>query len=152
MIPFIQKEAVEINKWITLQDFIDIVTVDAVTPGPIAVNLATFVGYKVYGVPGAIVATFGVVLPSLVLVTIIAAFFYNFRNNNIVQAILNGLKPAIVALIAAAIYSLIQNKAIFDFTSFLIALIVFVAVAILNTHPIWMIAFSGLAGLAVYWR
>ncbi|MBU1036882.1 chromate transporter [Patescibacteria group bacterium] len=152
MIPFIQKEAVEINKWLTKKDFLEIVALDAVTPGPIAVNLATFVGYKVSGIPGAIIATIGVVLPSLILVTIIATFFYAFRTNKIIQAILNGLKPAVIALIAAAIFSLLQGKAIFDIKGVIIALIVFVGVVVFKIHPMWLVILSGLAGFILYMK
>lgn len=150
MISFVEKEAVEINKWISKKDFLEIVALDTVTPGPIAVNLATFVGYKVNGIPGAIMATIGVVLPSLILVTIIAALFYTFRTNKIIQAILNGLKPAVTALIAVAIFSLIQNKAIFDIKGVIIAVVVFLGVVVFKIHPIWLVVMAGLAGLAFY--
>ena len=70
MIPFIQKEAVEVNKWISKKDMLEIISLDTVTPGPISVKLATFIGYKVYGPLGSVVATLGVILPSLILVMI----------------------------------------------------------------------------------
>lgn len=150
MIPFVQKEAVEINKWINKNDFLEIVALDTVTPGPIAVNLATFVGYKVHGVLGAVVATVGVVLPSLILVTVIAAFFYTFRTNKIIQAVLKGLKPAVIALIATAIFSLLQGKVIFDIKSGIIALLVFIGVIVFKIHPMWLVALSGIAGILFY--
>lgn len=150
MIPFIQKEAVDINQWITAKDFLDIVAMDTVTPGPIAINMATFIGYKVNGVLGAIVATIGVVLPSLILVTIIAATFYHFRTNKYVLAVLDGLKPAVIALITVAIYSLLQQKAIFDIKSLIIAVSVFCCVVFLKIHPMWMVIASGLAGLLLF--
>ena len=152
MISFVEKEAVEINKWITKKDFLEIVALDTVTPGPIAVNLATFVGYKVHGVLGAIIATVGVVLPSLILVTIIAAFFYAFRTNKIVQAILKGLKPAVIALIAVSIFSLLQGKAIFDIKGIIIALVVFIGVVIFKIHPMWLVVMAGITGLALYFK
>lgn len=151
MIPFIQKEAVEINKWITPKEFTEIIAVDTVTPGPIAVNLATFVGYKVSGITGAITATVGVVLPSLVLVTFIAAFFFAFKNNSVIQAILKGLKPAIIALIAIALFKLLQQKAIIDIGTGLIALFVFLGILLLNAHPIWMVMLAGLSGFLLYY-
>jgi len=151
MIPFLQKEAVEINKWVTSQEFTELIAVDTVTPGPIAVNLATFVGYKVYGILGAITATLGVVLPSLIIVTIIAASFFAFKQNAIVQAILRGLKPAVVALIAVAVFYLLQQKTIIDVKTGAIALIVFVAVAFLHVHPILMVVFAGLSGILFHY-
>ncbi len=150
MIPFVRKEAVEINKWITEKDFSEIIALDTVTPGPIAVNMATFVGYKVRGVLGAVIATTGVVLPSLILVTIIAAFFYAFRTNKIIQAILKGLKPAVIALIAVSIFSLLQGKAIFDIKSLIIALVVFIGIVIFKIHPMWLVILAGIAGLIFY--
>ena len=151
MIPFVQKEAVEVNGWITQKEFAEIVALDTVTPGPIAVNLATFVGYKVSGVIGAITATLGVILPSLIIVTLIAIFFSSFKNSPIVQSILKGLKPAVVALIAVAVISLIKQKAIVDIGTGVIALIVFLGVLILNVHPIWMVILAGTAGFLIYY-
>lgn len=150
MIPFVQKETVEIHKWITAKDFADILAMDTVTPGPIAVNMATFIGYKVQGIPGAIIATLGVVLPSLILVTIIAAFFYSFRSSKYVIALLKGLKPAVIALIAASLYLLIQQKAIFDYRSAFIAIIVFAGIVVFRVHPMWLILSSAIAGFAFY--
>ena len=152
MIPFIKREAVEINNWISNSDFVEITALDSVTPGPMAVNMATFVGYKVSGIWGAIIATIGVVLPSLILVTIIASLFYKFKSNKIVQAFLNGLKPAVVALIAVSVVYLIQGKAIFDIKSLIISVCVFVAVMVFRVNPIYMVLLSGVAGLIFYLR
>ncbi len=152
MIPFIQREAVDINKWISQKDFLEITAMDTVTPGPIAVNMATFVGYKVNGVLGAIVATVGVVLPSLVLVTIIAALFYKFRDNRYVQAILKGLKPAVVALIIIALIYLLKAKAIIDIKGAIIAVLVVIGILIFKIHPMWLVGLSAIAGLILYLR
>jgi len=150
MIPFVRKEAVEIHGWISEQMFSEIIALDTVTPGPIAVNMATFVGYKVNGIPGAIIATMGVVLPSLILVTLIAAVFYMFKENRIVQAIIKGLKPAVIALIAVAIVHLLQAKAVFDIKSAVIAVVVFVGVLVFKIHPLWLVSLSALAGYILY--
>lgn len=151
MIPFVEKEAVEVNSWVSKAEFLEIVGLDTATPGPIAVNLATFVGYKVNGVLGAVVATVGVVLPSLILVTIIASLFYTFRRNKAVQAVLNGLKPAVIALILVSIISLIKGKAIFDIWSLIIALVVFIGIIFFKLHPMWMVLGAGLAGFLIYY-
>jgi chromate transporter len=151
MIPFLEKEIVEIKKWITHQEFIDIVAIDAVTPGPIAVNLATFIGYKVHGISGAVIATLGVVLPSLVIVLLIATIFYTFYQDPKAQAVLNGLRPAVIALIAAALFSLIRKGAVIDVKTGLIALIVFISVALLGIHPILMVILAGLFGYLLYY-
>lgn len=152
MISFVEKEAVDINKWITKKDFLDIVALDSVTPGPIAVNMATFIGYRVHGVLGGVIATIGVVLPSLILVTIMAALFYAFRDNKVIQAVMKGLRPAIVALILAAVLSLLQGKAIFDIKGIILAVLVFAGVVVLKLHPVWMVAFAGFAGMVLYLR
>lgn len=151
MIPFVQKEAVEVHRWISKTEFLEIVALDTTTPGPIAVNLATFVGYKVFGAVGAIVATIGVVLPSLILVTIIAALFYTFRKNKVIQAVLNGLKPAVIALLLVSILSLIKGKAIFDIWSIIIALLVFIGIVFLKFHPMWIVVFAGIVGFLIYY-
>ena len=150
MIPLLEKEVVEINHWLSAKELTEIISVDAVTPGPIAVNLATFVGYKVNGVIGAIIATIGVILPSLIIVLAIASLFYAFKNNEKVQAVLKGLKPAVIALIAAALFSLIQKKTIIDYKSIIILIIVFFGVAIFKIHPIPLVLLAGLAGFLLY--
>lgn len=150
MIPLLEKEVIENHHWLTSTEFTEIVSVDAITPGPVAVNLATFVGYKVNGVIGAIIATFGVILPSLLIVLAIASLFYAFKNNAKVQAVLKGLKPAVIALIAAALFSLIQKKTIIDYKSVIILVVVFFGVAIFKVHPIPLIAVAGLAGYLLY--
>lgn len=151
MIPFVQKEAVDIHHWVGNAEFGEFIALDTVTPGPIAVNIATFVGYKVGGVWGSIIATVGVVLPSLIIVTIIASLFYSFRQNQIVQAVLSGLKPAVIALILVSILSLIKGKAIVDIMGVVLMIIVFITVGILKVHPIWMVLFSGFSGFIFYY-
>jgi chromate transporter len=151
MIPFVQREAVEVNKWILKKEFIEFVALDTVTPGPIAVNMATFVGYKVNGVLGAIVATVGVVLPSLILVTIIAAFFYAFKDNPAFQALLSALKPAVIALIIISVIYLLKAKAIADVAGFLLMLIVLAGVLVFHFNPMWMVLFSAISGFLYYY-
>lgn len=151
MVPFLQREAVEVHKWTTAKEFTEIVAVDTITPGPIAVNLATFVGYKVHGIIGAITATLGVVLPSLFIVTLIAAFFFAFKNSPFIQAILKGLKPAVIGLIAVAIFSLLKQGTIVDIKTGIIAIIVFVSVLFFNVNPILMVLLSALAGIIFYY-
>ena len=102
MIPLIQREIVEKKKWISDQDILNIVAIAESTPGPIAINSATFVGIQIAGIPGALVATFGCVLPSCVIVMTLAYVYYRFRGLSIIQGILSGLRPAVVAMIASA--------------------------------------------------
>ena len=105
--PLIQEQVVDLHPWLTGQQFADIVTIAEMTPGPIAVNSATFVGIQVAGLPGALAATAGCVLPSCVIVMTLAYVYYRFRGLNIVQGVLAGLRPAVVAMIASAGLSLL---------------------------------------------
>ena len=105
--PLIQNEVVVRHGWLGLSEFTDLITISQMTPGPIAINSATFVGIKIAGVPGAIVATIGCILPSCIIVTIIAWLYMKYRNLAILQGILKILRPAVVAMIAAAGVSII---------------------------------------------
>ncbi len=100
--PLIQAQVVDQHGWLSLSEFADIITISQMTPGPVAINSATFVGMRILGLPGAIVATLGCILPSCVIVTALAYFYFRYRNVSVVQGILGGLRPAVVALIASA--------------------------------------------------
>lgn len=101
-IPLIQSLAVEKYGWLTLSGFTDLVTIAEMTPGPIAVNAATFVGTQTAGAMGAVVATFGCILPSCVIVSILTYVYYRFRKLSMLQGVLASLRPAVVASIASA--------------------------------------------------
>ena len=105
--PLIQNQVVDVHPWLTMTQFADIMTIAEMTPGPIAINTATFVGIQVAGIPGAILATVGCVLPSCVIVLLLAFLYYRFRGLSLVQGILSGLRPAVIAMIASAGISLI---------------------------------------------
>ena len=100
--PLIQAQVVEKYHWLSMTEFGDLVTIAEMTPGPIAINSATFVGIKIAGMPGALVATLGCILPSCIIVTIIAYLYMRYRNLDTLQGILGMLRPAVVALIASA--------------------------------------------------
>ena len=101
-LPLIQNEVVNIHQWISMTEFTNLVTISQMTPGPIAINTATFVGMKVSGVFGAIVATLGCVLPSCIIVTMLAWLYLKYRQLDTLQSVLKTLRPAVVAMIAAA--------------------------------------------------
>lgn len=105
--PLIQHQVVELHSWLTMTQFADIITIAEMTPGPIAINSATFVGIQVGGLPGAIVATVGCVLPSFMIVLTLAYVYYRYRGLKMVQGVLGGLRPAVVAMIASAGLSLL---------------------------------------------
>lgn len=102
MIPLIQKEIVT-NNWLPVKEFADIVAISQMTPGPLAVNAATYVGTKVAGTWGSVFATIGVSLPSFILIILIAKFFIHFSENNIVQAVLKGIRPVTIGMMGAAV-------------------------------------------------
>ena len=101
-IPLIQNQTVELRHWLTEEQFMDLAAIAEMTPGPIAVNGATFVGLKIAGVPGAIAATFGCILPSLVIVSLLSLIYRKYRKLPMLQSVLASLRPAVVALIGAA--------------------------------------------------
>ncbi len=100
--PLIQNQVVDLHQWLSLSEFTDLITISQMTPGPIAVNSATFVGIKIAGIPGAIVATLGCILPACIIVTIIAWLYLKYRNMKSLQVVLSTLRPAVVSLIATA--------------------------------------------------
>ena len=101
-IALIQSQAVERYAWLTLAEFTDLVTISEMTPGPIAVNSATFVGTRVAGAAGAVAATLGCILPSCVIVTLLAYIYFRYRKLSLMRDLLNSLRPAVVALIGSA--------------------------------------------------
>lgn len=100
--PLIQAQTVEIHGWLTFREFMDLVTIAEMTPGPIAINSATFVGNRIAGVPGALVASFGCILPSLFIVSLLAWVYRKYHSLRTLQNVLGCLRPAVVALIASA--------------------------------------------------
>ena len=100
--PLIQNQVVQLHPWLSQSEFTDLITISQMTPGPIAVNSATFVGTRIAGVPGALAATIGGVLPSCILVTILAKIYLKYRSLSLLQGILKSLRPAVIAMIAAA--------------------------------------------------
>ena len=100
--PLIQSQIVTAHGWLSMSEFTDLITISQMTPGPIAVNSATFVGIKIAGIPGALVATAGCILPSCIIVMVIARFYLKYQGNSALQEVLDTLHPAVVAMIASA--------------------------------------------------
>ena len=107
--PLIQGQVVQGHGWLSMSEFTDLITISQMTPGPIAVNSATFVGIKIAGIPGALVATFGCILPSCILVTLLAKLYLKYREMAMLQGILHSLRPAVVAMIASAGVSILVS-------------------------------------------
>lgn len=100
--PLIQEQVVSSHDWLSMAEFTDLITISQMTPGPIAINSATFVGIKIAGIPGALVSTIGCILPSCIIVMLIAKLYLKYRTVNMLQSVLNSLRPAVVAMIASA--------------------------------------------------
>lgn len=100
--PLIQEQVVSSHDWLSMAEFTDLITISQMTPGPIAINSATFVGIKIAGIPGALVSTIGCILPSCIIIMLIAKLYLKYRTVNMLQSVLNSLRPAVVAMIASA--------------------------------------------------
>ena len=100
--PLIQEQVVSMHNWLSMAEFTDLITISQMTPGPIAINSATFVGIKIAGIPGALASTAGCILPSCIIVLMIAKLYMKYRGMHMLQGVLNSLRPAVVAMIASA--------------------------------------------------
>lgn len=149
MLPLIQKEIVENNHWLTSGEFIDIIGISQMTPGPIAINSATFVGFKVGGVLGSIVATLGVVTTSFILVSLAYVFFNKFKESKMLSSALTGMRPALIGLILSVFLSL-GFESYKDINSIIIALIIGVLLYKTKIHPILIIVIAGVLGTVFY--
>lgn len=149
MIPLIQREIVHHKKWVAEEDIIDVLAVSQAVPGAVAINAATFIGQKIAGRKGALAATLGVVLPSLLIITVIAAFFSRFQDNKWVQAAFAGIRPAVVALIAVAAYK-VGKASIRDCAGLIVAVVAVLLILIFDIHAIFMIIGGAVVGLAAY--
>ena len=157
--PLIQGQVVTDHGWLTMSEFTDLITISQMTPGPIAVNSATFVGLKIAGIPGAVVATLGCILPSCIIVTVLAKLYLKYREMDMLQGILGGIRPAVVALIGSAGISILQTafweasgKMVISDTSWLMVGIFVVCVVLLRKvkmNPIWVMVLAGVMKVLV---
>ena len=157
--PLIREQTVVVHPWLTAAEFADLVTIAEMTPGPIALNAATFVGMRVAGLPGALMATFGCVLPSVIIVSILAWAYARFRSGRVMQQTLSTLRPVVVALIASAAIALIQTACTTAEGTFSLpgCLLMLAALAFLQVKvrgrklsPIPVMALCGLCGVALH--
>ncbi|MBS4536459.1 chromate transporter [Clostridium sp. D2Q-14] len=149
MIPFIQEELIESHGWITSGEFVDMLAISQVTPGPIAINAATFLGYNINGVLGSVVSTMSVILPSFIIITTIAHFLEKFKNSKYVDWIFRGIRPTVLGLVASALYS-VGRESISDFKGVIIAITMFYLVGIKKINPIMCIIGAGITGILLY--
>ena len=155
--PLIRQQVVELHSWLTPTQFTDIVTISQMTPGPIAVNSASFVGMQIAGLPGAVVATLGCVAPACVIVTVLAWLYYRYRSLKLMQGALAGLRPAVVAMIASAGVSLLVQAVLpggleqnVDWGATILFVAAFAVMRWKKPNPIVVMVSCGAAGLVCY--
>lgn len=150
MISLIQTEVVVRHEWLSAAQFADIIAISQVTPGPIAINSATYIGYTATGsVWGSALATLGVCVPSLVIMLVAARFYLRMKDNPYVAQVMRALRPVVVGLILAAALLLLTPENFIDWKSFVIFGAVLIA-ALRKVNPILLIVLSGLAGWLLY--
>lgn len=160
--PLIQDQVINLHHWLDMQAFTDVVTISQMTPGPIAINASTFVGIQVQGVPGALIATLGCVLPSFIIVLILAYIYFKYKELSFIQNLLAGLRPAVVALIASAGVSILlmalfqTQKLPKNFDTFDIKACVIFAASLFvlrkyKADPIKVMCAGGAVGALVYY-
>lgn len=149
MIPYIEREIVDKNKWIKSEEIIDIFAVVQSVPGVIAVNSSTFVGYRVAGLTGAIAATLGVVLPSYLIIAVIALFLYNFKEYPLVNEAFHGIQAGVAALMCHVVYKLSKSSIKSGF-GVALALAAFLALTVFGASAILVLLAAGVLGLVAF--
>ncbi|NLK74253.1 MAG: chromate transporter [Clostridiales bacterium] len=160
-VPLIQNVIVDTKKWIEMSEFVDLITIAEMTPGPIALNSASFVGQRLAGFPGAIVATLGCIFPSLVIVLILAWLYFKYKNLKMVQGVLSAVRPAIVSMIASAGVSILV-LALFDsdlknielsnlrYVELILFIVGLVLIRKFKLNAMYIIFGSGVVGTLIY--
>lgn len=148
MIPILEREFVTDRGWITSEDMLNYVAIGQSTPGIIAVNMATFIGYRRRGFWGSLVATLGVITPSLIIISVIAAFISNFSEFVYVQKALAGINISVAVILFSAVWDL-GKKSVTDMIGLALAVIAFVTVVVFDVNSIWLILFALVVGISV---
>ncbi|MCJ7841275.1 chromate transporter [Lederbergia sp. NSJ-179] len=148
MIPFIEREVVDKKKWVKMEEISDMFALAGTAPGAIAVNAATFIGHKIAGVRGAIIAMAGVLLPTFLIVLFLNLIFISVQGNPHVEAAFQGIRAAVVALIAYAAIK-IAKTSILDKSTFVLMACMVVMLVIFHWHPILVIASGALLGIMI---
>lgn len=150
ILSLIQHE-IEIHGWMTPSEFTDVIAISQMTPGPIGINSATYVGYTASGtILGSIVATFAIVLPSFIIMITLVRFFFYLRGNKYMEYAFLGLRPVVIGLIGAAAVMLMTDENFIDYISFIIFGAVFLLSLRGKIHPIYLIVMAGIAGFIIY--
>ena len=159
MLSLIQNEVVTVHGWIDYGTFTDIVAISQMTPGPIGINSATYIGYQVLqnsGAPealcvlGSFTATFAVVLPSFIIVLLLCKVYEKWRDHYLFKGVMSGLKPATLGLVGTAALSLATPENFIDWKSYVICILAFIALYFKKVGPFGIIGIGALAGLIIY--
>lgn len=145
MIPIIKADVVDRHKWVDEKEFLDLIAVAQSCPGVFAINISTFIGYKLRGVRGALSCSLGTALPSFIIILLIAVFFHRFQDNKVVAAMFRGIRPAVVALIAVPTFNLAKSAKINKYTVW-IPVISALLIWLLHVNPIYIIIAAGVCG------
>lgn len=149
MLPLIEQEVVRNHHWLELSEFVDIIALSQMSPGPISINAATFIGFKHVGIVGGIVGTIGVVSFSFLIVTVMASIILKHRESGTIEGIFRGIRPAVIGLIAAACVSLFDTSVV-DLRTFGIGLLALLIIGKFKLHPIAIVGISGTLGIILY--
>ena len=150
MLPLISDEVVEVRGWATAGEFADMVALSQMTPGPVALNAATYVGLTAQGVLGSVAATAAVCLPPFIIMYLVCRFFLSMKDSPRVAGAMRLLRPAVVGLVLAAALLMLNRESFVDWKSGAIFAIAFAATAFLRAHPIPVLVGAGLAGWLLY--
>lgn len=145
MVPLMEVEVVEKRKWISSEEFLDILVVSQTFPGAIAVNTSIFIGYKIRGVVGAVIALLGTILPSFFIILLVVSFFMQFRYNHFVDLVFKGIGAAVPAMVLAAVFSLTKSMKR-SYLNIAIAALSVAAISFMHVHPVIVIIVSGMFG------
>ena len=145
MVPIIENEIVNKRKWIAPENFLDLLAISQSSPGIFAVNIAIFIGYKLRGLKGSVASALGTVLPSFIIILAVALFFHNFKDNIYVERLFKGIRPAVVALIAAPTFTMAKTAKINKYNIW-IPVISALLIWLLGFSPIWIVIIAGVGG------
>ncbi|MBA1337126.1 MAG: Chromate transport protein [Firmicutes bacterium] len=148
MLPLIEREIVDNNRWMSREEFIDIIAATQCMPGVIAVNTAIYLGYHLYGIVGAVAGSLGAIIPSFVIMIVAASFFMSFKEHQMVQAVLNGIKPAVAVLIFSSAIKLgkVLEKNRYTYS---VAAASLLLISFLGIHPILVIVGAAFLGIVL---
>jgi chromate transporter len=146
MIPLVEKEVVDNKRWVEKEEFLDILAVAQSAPGVLAVNMAIFIGYKLKGLKGSIITALGTILPSFLMILLIAIYFVNFKDNPVVERIFKGIRPTVVALIVVPVFNTAKSAKI-TYKNVIIPIAAALLIWLLNVSPVYIVLGATVGGI-----